>query len=74
MTQFHEGQDVEIADRNTDFGVWIKAKIIAIYDDIGAAIVEFNDGTRRTLDTQHIRALQDDPRLLRPHEIFPPGE
>src|SRR5580692_11155940 len=59
MTQFHEGQDVEVADINTDFGVWLKAKIVGPEWTNGQSrhmwIVELN-GEHLLFDAEHIRA------------------
>jgi len=62
MTQFHEGQNVEVADPNTDFGVWLKAKIVrepttTALDKHPLYQVEFPDGKRAVFDAEHIRAV-----------------
>jgi hypothetical protein len=70
MTQFHEGQEVEIywefkrrAER------WHKAKIVepprSAYST--QCQVEFPDGTRGVFDADHIRAVAD--RAADPHEF-----
>jgi hypothetical protein len=70
MTQFHEGQEVEVwgdiypksGGRLTD---WRKAKIlnddcIARKDGVHCYTVQFPNGTRAVFDTEHIRT--DTPR------------
>jgi hypothetical protein len=67
MTQFMEGQDVEVLTTvsscgNADLPYWRKAKIVSVHEQInlwpGSAYeVQFPDGTRSVSDTKHIRAL-----------------
>ena len=61
MTQFHEGQDVEVWGAN--MYPWRKAKIIAaelhrgaLGVPTGAYIVQFPDGTHDVFDEADIRA------------------
>jgi len=71
MTQFHEGQEVEVAtvldadkivDGDRVFGEWRKAKIVGITridpqanDEPVEYDAEFPDGTRRIFHANHIR-------------------
>jgi hypothetical protein len=59
MTQFHEGQEVEVT-QSFDCGVaiygWRKAKIVCEYPNGVAHLVEFTDGSRRIFREDHIRA------------------
>jgi hypothetical protein len=63
MTQFHEGQEVEVRIKapTQDGGYWRKAKIVrcdnkGLYPAPYPYIVEFQDGTRAVFDAEHIRA------------------
>jgi len=55
MTQFHEGQEVEVWCFPD--GDWEKAKLIWIWPTYK---VEFPDGSRASFDAEHIRGV--DPR------------
>jgi len=62
MTQFHEGQEVEVAPLSEMFGAWRKAKIVevdqrAVQTSPIKHLVEFADGTRGVFDADHIRSL-----------------
>ena len=73
MTQFHEGQEVEVwkevRARGTDLHQnfvrrWCKAKIVARASDAPVTrnrqwAVQFPDGTRVVFDVEHIRAIDD---------------
>ena len=72
MSQFHEGQDVEVLACLTDSKFerpgWRKAKIVR-----GPALtagefyeVQFPDGTRRVEDAAHIRAIDHRAKMLEP--------
>lgn len=79
MTQFHEGQEVEVArDVGGMFPYknWRKAKLIRMAPDGGAIFnpvyeVQFPepngkydvDGTRAVFDAEHIRAIEDYPDI-----------
>jgi hypothetical protein len=60
MTQFHEGQEVEVT-QSFDCGVaiygWRKAKIEGMHGD--KYLVKFNDGTYADSEMDHIRAAKD---------------
>jgi hypothetical protein len=60
MTQFHEGQEVEVNGEDVDMPRWEKAKIVR-----GPALtagefyeVQFPDGTRAVFDAEHIKAVR----------------
>lgn len=53
MTQFHEGQEVEVYDYRP--GGWCKAKIVGPYRTSDYIMVEFPDSTRAVFDAEHIR-------------------
>lgn len=58
MTQFHEGQDVEVWGAN--MYPWRKAKIIRRYEPARPGHedyrIQFSDGVRAVIDAAHIRA------------------
>lgn len=66
MTQFHEGEDVEVYNYGTaihsvDARNWRKAKVIkeahSLKSDwVGFQTVQFSDGSRGVFDEQQIRA------------------
>ena len=69
MTQFHEGQDVEVAIsvpvicNQNDPPVyheleWRKAKVIVVPGDRNQFLVRFPDGSRAVFDAEHIRAIE----------------
>ena len=72
MTQFHEGQEVEVrAELYPAIGVpvyaWYKAKIVCVFRDKKCQ-VEFPDGMRTlstgdraVFDVDHIRKTNNDP-------------
>jgi len=70
MTQFHEGQDVEVETCSHDLEIaypaagcrWRKAKVvnddcIARKDGLHCYLVQFPDGTRAIFDAEHVRHL-----------------
>jgi len=68
MTQFHEGQEVEVAPLSEMFGVWRKGKIINVLKR-GKIVnvvklenhpwcVELADGSRVLVNADHIRAVE----------------
>jgi len=72
MTQFHEGQEVEVATlvagyalKQDEAGRWRKAKIVArLVNDRTTNLqryeVQFPNGSRAIFDAEHIRAIQQD--------------
>jgi hypothetical protein len=65
MTEYHEGQEVEVEPLSEMFGAWRKARIVRSYlsnDEFGPRKyeVEFADGTRGAFDTIRIRALLEE--------------
>lgn len=63
MTQFHEGQEVEVSYlSNGGFGPrkWREAKIISIYHGatFATCVVEFPSGVRVAFGANHIRAAE----------------
>jgi len=69
MTQFHEGQEVEVLFQATNW--WRKAKIICQDRAPGYRgwHVQFPDGTHGVFYAEHIRATPD-ARLLRRNEVI----
>jgi hypothetical protein len=71
MTQFHEGQEVEVlTDPAFPRGTyaWCKAKIVALtpYGNDGTTghwHVQFPDGSRGAFDADHIRAVVSDAKI-----------
>jgi hypothetical protein len=62
MTQFHEGQEVEVLcddEQGRSMMFWRKAKIVpsALPDGVHHC-VQFPDGTRAVFDAMHIRAAE----------------
>ena len=55
MTQFHEGQEVEIAPLSEMFGAWRKAKIVMGDGSKRFYRVEFSESERAVFSTDHIR-------------------
>jgi hypothetical protein len=68
MTQFHEGQEVEVRFRagpRDDLGgfeiTWRKAKIVSFDKHGGGYVqVQFPDGSRAVFDAAHVRAIPPD--------------
>jgi len=66
MTQFHEGQDVDVyrpTPSGTLAGQWCKAKIVKLWNSAHGHFdrpddykVKFADGTHAVFDADHIRA------------------
>jgi hypothetical protein len=59
MTQFHEGQEVEVLDTEPPgkwHADWRKAKIVDAHPPY---IVEFTDGTRAGFDAEHIMPARE---------------
>jgi hypothetical protein len=70
--QFHEGQDVEVADAREIPGdyagdlssaPWRKAKIARVMDELETVRVIFPDGTRAVFDVAHVRAADSTARI-----------
>ena len=66
MTQFHEGQEVEVVRIRgypRPFRVWDRAKVVTCLDQTAAEpnlyVLQFPDGTRSVFDAEHIRAGGD---------------
>jgi hypothetical protein len=62
MTQFHEGQDVEVLMAPKKHGFACEAKIVEIAPVGHPAywLVQFPDGTRAVFDAEHIRAAEEE--------------
>lgn len=63
MTQFHEGQDVEVRMRTSPRGYqvdWRKARIVSVHAGNGfeTDIVEFPNGVQLAYDSASIRAVK----------------
>jgi len=63
MTQFHEGQEVEVKTMisscgNPDMAYWRKAKIVSGNAHGAMLQVEFHDGTSDVFDADDIRPTQ----------------
>jgi hypothetical protein len=67
MTQFHEGQEVEVATHSPELMKtgWRKAKIVyktkLMHEDRAGYAVQFPDGTRGVFSAEHIRAVEPQP-------------
>lgn len=65
MTQFHEGQDVEVcellATEFIDEGRWRKAKIVGRHGQ--RYLVQFADRSTADFDAEHIRAVNPEPLI-----------
>jgi hypothetical protein len=81
MTQYHEGQEVEVATvERSNFGARRKAKVVnpdwhlhLALPNSGAIEVEFPDGKRAVFNADHIRSARGGPRGPCGHGAGRPG-